>query len=539
MKQGVPQLYYFHKYHFLGPIIIACGLVLAVLAALAGVRTRGWRSTVALVFLSAATLVSERWMGEGFAFYRESAAERAFGTPPFRTFGALINEDADRFIDETLRREKKTLGAFFSTTLPRTFFVNEEYAGRGIEWQEWHWNPEFTPTHEPLPAPGQCFFWDESFERFVAAGVTHAGVIARLGSYVQTRCARYTPRFEAPATQSMLCALCAPDLGDPGQLEVAVQPSRPVIMRRLIEWFTLQQEALAAKSARIVDPGMLSLEQARAALAAADAAGDSEVGAPSTIGLCAHAAYLALAAVSGERAASLAAQWDAADPQVLAAAAGGREELPALRELLVERSFADLARARPDDLLPRAERARDFAGRLVELIQAPGRRLERARSLRLLRIGMATAVLFAAAAVAVDRFETERGTDLALGKPWRASSALPDCPLGPTRKCVGTTLDIFVHTQEEPSPWLEIDLEEPTTFSRIAIKNRSDCCAERAVPLVVEAGDSPAELHQLARVEEPFTEKDIDVAETRARYVRLRIDATSVLHFERVSIYRR
>jgi hypothetical protein len=132
-----------------------------------------------------------------------------------------------------------------------------------------------------------------------------------------------------------------------------------------------------------------------------------------------------------------------------------------------------------------------------------------------------------------------RGPDLAQGKPWRTSSALDDCPLGRTQRCLGNHLvELLFHTQTEASPWMEIDLGEPTRLSQVWVHNRKDCCQERAVPLVVEAGDDGRSFRELARVDEPFRKNVIKFPATRARYVRLRVDRPSALHLAGVEIYR-
>ena len=69
--------------------------------------------------------------------------------------------------------------------------------------------------------------------------------------------------------------------------------------------------------------------------------------------------------------------------------------------------------------------------------------------------------------------------DLARDAPWRASSAAFNC-LASTRNCGGGQLPVFVHTEEEKNPWVEIDLGATKRISVIEVTNREDCCQESA-----------------------------------------------------------
>lgn len=127
-------------------------------------------------------------------------------------------------------------------------------------------------------------------------------------------------------------------------------------------------------------------------------------------------------------------------------------------------------------------------------------------------------------------------TNLAMGKPWHASSTALTC--APEKHtCGGTHTDIFFHTNNEPNPWLEIDLEAPTTFSRLAIRNRLDMGVARASPLILETSNDRQTWNLVTRRNEPFTYWDPTFPAVTARYVRLRVDKKTWFHLEAVEVF--
>ena len=126
--------------------------------------------------------------------------------------------------------------------------------------------------------------------------------------------------------------------------------------------------------------------------------------------------------------------------------------------------------------------------------------------------------------------------DLAKGKPFTLSSKWADCH-PEEGQCGGYPTRVAFHTNEEPSPWFLIDLGAPTSFSRLTIANRSDMAGIRAVPLVVEVSDNGAEYREVARQTQMFATWSPHVGPQVARWVRLRVDRTSVLHLEAVKIH--
>jgi hypothetical protein len=130
-----------------------------------------------------------------------------------------------------------------------------------------------------------------------------------------------------------------------------------------------------------------------------------------------------------------------------------------------------------------------------------------------------------------------RGPDYAHGRPWVASSKGYDCR--PELKlCGDTKTAIFFHTELQDNPWLEIDLGEPISISHVIVKNRSDCCPDRAVPLMIEVAVEKDHFTEVARREQNFDLWDARFKPHTARYLRLSVPRRTFLHLEQVEVRR-
>jgi hypothetical protein len=89
------------------------------------------------------------------------------------------------------------------------------------------------------------------------------------------------------------------------------------------------------------------------------------------------------------------------------------------------------------------------------------------------------------------------------------------------------------HTQEQHQPWVMYDLGRSEELHSVKIYNRTDCCYDRVVPLVVETSNDGETWAEQARSERAFVTWSTAL-DTSARYLRLRIDRRSTLHLERV-----
>jgi|NGEPerStandDraft_6_1074524.scaffolds.fasta_scaffold00712_8 F5/8 type C domain len=128
---------------------------------------------------------------------------------------------------------------------------------------------------------------------------------------------------------------------------------------------------------------------------------------------------------------------------------------------------------------------------------------------------------------------------LELGKKWTASSQ-KDVWQGSGKMTDGPgnlPFPIFFHTQEEESPWIEIDLETPTRVASVEVLNRTDCCGERAVPLVVELSPDRKTWREVAKRNENFVDWKAAFSPQETRYVRLRVPRRTNFHLERVVIH--
>ena len=124
--------------------------------------------------------------------------------------------------------------------------------------------------------------------------------------------------------------------------------------------------------------------------------------------------------------------------------------------------------------------------------------------------------------------------NVALGKPWTASSQSQGKPLSGT--LTNSAKHFFFHTSGQEQPWIEIDLGEPTRVSSLAVVNRDDCCQNRALPLVLEASSDHVTWRELARRTQIFDTWHASFDPAMARWVRLRASNVGVLHLKRIVI---
>jgi len=149
---------------------------------------------------------------------------------------------------------------------------------------------------------------------------------------------------------------------------------------------------------------------------------------------------------------------------------------------------------------------------------------------RLVRVGLSALVLLASiAGILALRERLDEKDDISLGKPWTVSSSYDLVCRSPEHDCAAK-VSYFFHTQLESDPWFEIDLQKELTFSRVHAFNRRDCCAERAVPLVIEVSLDHTNWREVTRKTESFDAWKAKFASVRARYVRLRVARSSILH---------
>jgi hypothetical protein len=232
------------------------------------------------------------------------------------------------------------------------------------------------------------------------------------------------------------------------------------------------------------------------------------------------------------------AVWSRADRELLLKAAGNADNLEQLRPHIVQRSFVHFAQLTLEEQKALASGLQAFAGALLRVLEEPQRKIDRLWRQRVVRVG-AVLTLFALLGLGNVLYAQHKrdASDIAHGKPWRASSEWAKCEPA-THRCGGLTkTDIFFHTNEQESPWLELDLGSRQRFSSILIENRKDCCLDRAIPLVFEVSDDRQKWREVVRRTKPFRDWEQDIAPQTARYVRLYIARRSTLHLERVGLF--
>jgi hypothetical protein len=254
------------------------------------------------------------------------------------------------------------------------------------------------------------------------------------------------------------------------------------------------------------------------------------------IDLYRQAAYWALLVSQPSRAiVSPAELWTSAEPQ-LQWAVPDPSTRAALRSLFVDMTFIDIAEQSDDEQRRMVLDAQALALAALEVMEHPQRAVNRLLIKRLARWVAIAAVALGALTASLWALDARRLPDLAKSKHWRASSAWAVCE-PEARRCGGLSTDIFFHTREDESPWIEYDLGKPTRFSSVFVKNRSDDAPDRAIPLVVEISNDKKKWRELARRKESFRTWTARFKPQTARYVRLRVARRSYLHLEQVSIH--
>jgi F5/8 type C domain-containing protein len=250
---------------------------------------------------------------------------------------------------------------------------------------------------------------------------------------------------------------------------------------------------------------------------------------------CVHLARLALVNV---RAAVRCLE--ALQPTTSASSAGGGEECSAPVDSdsngLTSRTIEDDVDAEPSQLQPELELLLLHGERLLAELEEPARRARDTRLRARLRT-LAPALIFASIA-AVAAWGWFHPREVSSGKPWTTSSAAFVCDPAHTL-CGGARTHILFHTVEEDAPWFEIDLRAAHELTGIEVRNRTDCCADRALPLIVEVSLDHQHYQRVARKFANFDSWKQQFPATRARYVRLRVGRRSSLHLEQVRVFGR
>ncbi len=232
--------------------------------------------------------------------------------------------------------------------------------------------------------------------------------------------------------------------------------------------------------------------------------------------------------------------WQAASPEKLLQQANlTPAEIDEAKQQTSGCSFADYADLPSDDQLRWARKLRIVAEGLLYGIEVSSGRYSPPWLSRALRVGLLILLVggIGWGAVSVREWMVELD-NIARGKPWTTSSSYATAACrSPAQKCPESP-SFFFHTNEENQPWIELDLGTIQPFSSVKVKNREDCCSDRAVPLLLEVSSDGKQWKQLARKNDVFTTWTAEFASVEARWVRLRLARKGMLHLTGVDIYK-
>ncbi len=133
--------------------------------------------------------------------------------------------------------------------------------------------------------------------------------------------------------------------------------------------------------------------------------------------------------------------------------------------------------------------------------------------------------------------------NVALGRPAQQSStfAWAGPATGPASGVDGKLGSPF-HTDNEQSPWWQVDLGRSYALQEVRVFNRMDCCGERARSLMLLLSDDGRNWQNVySNQGRDFGGKDnplkINLAGRQARYVRIQLEQPNYLHLEEVEVY--
>jgi len=230
--------------------------------------------------------------------------------------------------------------------------------------------------------------------------------------------------------------------------------------------------------------------------------------------------------------------WSDADAAALAREAGQPGLTDSIARALGPKTFVDFGTLTPEEQQALATSLRLVSEPLVDQFERKQVEVERIWIRRTLRLGL---VLACSAGLAVAYTLTsdmrERATDIALGKPWTASSKYPEAGCtSPAQKCPESP-NFFFHTWEENDPWIIFDLQKSQSISGVRVVNRPDCCPGRGIPLVVEVSDDQKHWKEVARRTRDFSSWRVSFPEVKGRYVKLHSPTKTLIHLQEVRIF--
>jgi F5/8 type C domain len=317
--------------------------------------------------------------------------------------------------------------------------------------------------------------------------------------------------------------------------------------KRVVEWFW-RGAALErwSRAAQLSDEGALELEtraKLTADLALVAWTAEAPFGAAVACQLYREAAYWSLCAITPGLARHEGGQysdavWSALEPSLLELLAPTAPEREAMHDRLRSGSFVSFAELSPSERTATRSAFRDLAGALLSRVhesRAGRRKLDAQRSWRVGGLALIVVVAVVGWFPLSDYIDQVR--DRAVGAPWRTSSHYGSggCK-SPQQTCEGVDGWFFHTAEKDRNPWIEFDLSGSKSVSTVVVENRSDCCAERAVPLLVELSDDRHHWRKVAERQETFITWRAQFPSSNAAFVRLRAPHAVALHLKRVHI---
>lgn len=156
------------------------------------------------------------------------------------------------------------------------------------------------------------------------------------------------------------------------------------------------------------------------------------------------------------------------------------------------------------------------------------------RALRWAGAGVTLAALVVGGVLGVQA--ATRGPNLARFKPVTMSSQMDGYPASQaTDDAVGV---LGAHTNRENRPWLTVDLQGVYSIKQVIVYNRTDCCEDRMVPLIIEVSTNNRDFTLISRRDAEFHTWAAKFTPVQTRYVRLRVDKPSTyLNVNEVQIF--
>lgn len=128
-------------------------------------------------------------------------------------------------------------------------------------------------------------------------------------------------------------------------------------------------------------------------------------------------------------------------------------------------------------------------------------------------------------------------TNVALNKSVKMSSNWRTDLYPPERLVDGDTTQLGCHSERQDNPSVVVDLEGDYYVHRVVVTNRKDGLAEFAVPLIIEVSLDGSSYTEYARQNENFAVWTAKGKRTEARYVKLTVPKSTILHLNEIEVY--